>query len=490
MAFGFHRHYLESFSSEGLSKEQFLAIAIEAASTLQWRIKYVGENGIVAHITNVNNSWSAEAILKTEDGTAKIGCSSITRKFSELGNNKRTAKAFIALFNEKRNQMPSEELGAKYSYLREHNFINTGNLTDQQLSPKDQYPGVIDLFIPRKDYFITPLLINANLLVFLIMAFTGVSIMEPDSASLLRWGGNFRPFTLNGEWWRLFTCIFLHIGIIHLLMNMYALFFIGMLLEPHLRRLRYLSAYLLSGVAASTASLWYHTDTISAGASGAVFGMYGFFLAMLTGSLIEKKTRRTLLLSILFFVGYNLANGLKGGIDNAAHIGGLVSGIIIGYASIPGLKRPGSAKLKYGTLIILTILVLGACTAIYKNTPDDIVKYYAEMSLFDANEKRALVVYSLPQNTPKEILEAEIETKDIGYWKDNIILLNKLQQLHLPAAILERNTRLKTYCELRIRSCNVLLEYLKNNDTEDKKLLDDYNFQIRTIIDSLRKKPV
>jgi len=489
MAFGFHRHYLESFSSEGLSKEQFLVIAIEAASTLQWRIKYVGENGIVAEIADVNNSVPAEAVIKTEDRTAKIGCFSVNGKFSERRNNKRTAEAFISLFNEKRNQMPSEELGAKYSYLREHNFINTGNLTDQQLSPKDQYPGVIDLFIPRKDYFITPLLIDANLLVFLIMALTGVSIMEPDSASLLKWGGNFRPATMDGEWWRLFTCIFLHIGIIHLLMNMYALFFIGLLLEPHLGRLRFLSAYLFTGVAASTASLWWHADTISAGASGAVFGMYGFFLAMLTGNLIEKKTRRALLLSILFFVGYNLANGLKGGIDNAAHIGGLVSGIIIGYASMPGLKKPGSAQFKYGTLIIITLLVLGSCLVICKNTPDDIVKYYAEMNLFDANEKRALTIYALPPDTPKEMLEAEIKNKDIDYWKKNILLLDTVAHLRLPAALLERNTRLINYCELRIKTCYILLEYLKNNDAEQKKLLDEYNFQIRRIIDTLGKKP-
>ena len=132
---------------------------------------------------------------------------------------------------------------------------------------------------------------------------------------------------------------------------------------------------------------------------------------------------------------------------------------------------------------------MGSCLVICKNTPDDIVKYYAEMNLFDANEKQALTIYALPPDTPKEMLEAEIKNKDIIYWKKNLLLLDTVAHLRLPAALLERNTRLINYCELRIETCYILLEYLKNNDAEQKKLLDEYNFQIRRIIDTLGKKP-
>ena len=79
------------------------------------------------------------------------------------------------------------------------------------------------------------------------MAINGVNIMLPDNGSLLNWGANFRPMTLDGQWWRLLTNCFLHIGIFHLLMNMYALLYIGVLLEPLLGRTRFLSAYLLTG---------------------------------------------------------------------------------------------------------------------------------------------------------------------------------------------------------------------------------------------------
>jgi len=159
------------------------------------------------------------------------------------------------------------------------------------------------------------------------MIISGVHFFMPENQSLLDWGANFKPLTLAGQWWRLFTAIFLHIGIFHLLFNMYALFYIGLLLEPYLGKARFLAAYLISGIAASITSLWWNDLIISAGASGAIFGMYGVFLSLLSTNLLDKSVKKALLTSIAIFVVYNLLNGLKqgSGIDNAAHIGGLVS---------------------------------------------------------------------------------------------------------------------------------------------------------------------
>jgi rhomboid protease GluP len=110
------------------------------------------------------------------------------------------------------------------------------------------------------------------------------------------------------------------------------LLYIGLLLEPYLGKTRFLTAYLISGIAASMTSLWWNDLTISAGASGAIFGMYGVFLALLSTNLLDKSVKKVLFTSIAVFAGYNILNGLKSnsGIDNAAHIGGLISGLIIG----------------------------------------------------------------------------------------------------------------------------------------------------------------
>jgi len=198
------------------------------------------------------------------------------------------------------------------------------------------------------DSYITSLIILLNIIVFIIMVIKGVDFWNPSSESLLNFGANYRPLILNGEWWRLVTCCFVHIGIIHLLVNLGALYYIGELLEPLLGVARFTTAYLLTGIAGSMASIYWHENTVSAGASGAIFGMYGVFLALLTTNLIKKNQRKELLSSIGIFIAYNLLYGIlkgkndgliKGEIDNAAHIGGLLAGLLCGYFYYFGLKN-------------------------------------------------------------------------------------------------------------------------------------------------------
>ena len=169
-------------------------------------------------------------------------------------------------------------------------------------------------------------------------------------------------------------------------MNMYALLYIGVLLEPYLDKTKFLVAYLLTGVTASIASLWWHNLTVSAGASGSIFGMYGLFLAMLTTNHIEKNVRKSLLTSIIFFVLYNLLNGFKGGIDNAAHIGGLLGGIVIGYAFYPSIKTPSSSKLTYSAIALVSAIVILTSSLIYLNIPIQSQAQYKKSNRLDSED--------------------------------------------------------------------------------------------------------
>jgi membrane associated rhomboid family serine protease len=117
----------------------------------------------------------------------------------------------------------------------------------------------------------------------------------------------------------------------HLLFNMYGLLFVGLFLEPVLGSWRFALYYLASGLIASIASLKIHPDIVGVGASGAIFGMYGVFLACLLTGVFPPGMKKAFLLSTLIFVGANLVMGLSGNTDNAAHIGGLVSGFLIGF---------------------------------------------------------------------------------------------------------------------------------------------------------------
>jgi rhomboid protease GluP len=317
------------------------------------------------------------------------------------------------------------------------------------------------------------------------MAMSGVNILQPTSESLLNWGANFKPMTLDGEWWRLIANCFLHIGIFHLLMNMYALLYIGVLLEPHLGRTRFIVAYLLTGITASIASLWWNDLTISAGASGAIFGMYGVFLAMLTTNLIEKTARKALMMSIAVFVGYNLVYGVKEGIDNAAHIGGLIGGLVIGYAFIPSLRKPEEEKLKFGTIGLLSIVILVFSFIVYKKLPNDIGIYDAKIKDFVSMEEMALEVFNLPSNTPNDKILYGIKDKGIHYWNENIKLLESFNDLELPVEIRTRNKLLKEYCELRIKSYELLYKAISEDTNQYHSQLENYNKLIETKVKEL-----
>jgi rhomboid protease GluP len=197
----------------------------------------------------------------------------------------------------------------------------------------------LGMLIPKGDYFITPILIYMNVGLFIIMFISGLGFMSFKGQDLLEWGANFGPMTKDGQWWRLFTSMFLHGGLMHVLANMYGLLFVGLFLEPLLGRTKFLLVYISTGIIGSIASIWWYDATVSVGASGAIFGLYGIFLSAMATRIFSIEFSKAFLLSTVIFVGYSLLMGVFGGIDNAAHIGGLASGFVIGLGLYPLLKE-------------------------------------------------------------------------------------------------------------------------------------------------------
>jgi rhomboid protease GluP len=488
MAFGLSPKHIEDLPLDNLTTEQFLVLAIEAAKKLDWNVGYTSETGFIAFTKFSMSSWSEEVKVKIDDNKANLKSECTGNQIADWGKNKKNIENLISTFNELRNSFTPEELAQKYEEIKP-NLVSKEQDVLSQAPPttKENITGFFAIFKPAQGYFITPILINLNIAIFVLMIVSGVNFMHPDNESLLKWGANFRPITLEGESWRLITNCFLHIGIFHLLMNMYALLYIGLLLEPHLGKARFTAAYLLTGITASIASLWWHDLTISAGASGAIFGMYGVFLAMLTTNLIEKSARKALLTSIAVFVGYNILNGLKpnSGIDNAAHIGGLLGGLVIGYALIPSLKKTNENKLKYTTIGLLTVLILVSSFVVYKNLPNDIGTYDAKIKEFVSMEAMALEVYNLPENTPNDKILYGIKDRGIYYWNENIKLLDSFKDLDLPFEIRTKNKLLKEYCELRIKSYELLYKAISEDTDQYKRQIEDYNQKIEAKINEL-----
>jgi rhomboid protease GluP len=206
-------------------------------------------------------------------------------------------------------------------------------------------PVLRGLFWPTRQCWAVPLLIDLNLLVWLAMTLSGVSATAPSGHALAGWGSNVTGLTWPGQPWRLLTSLFVHGGITHLLLNMASLWLLGVLLEARTGGTRLLAAYLASGVAASVATLWYHSGGInSTGASGAIFGLYGLLLVLLLRKklVLDKWDRRGMLGLVLYLVLSNLISGLTGNIDNIAHLGGLVMGLLVAGPLVAASLKPAT----------------------------------------------------------------------------------------------------------------------------------------------------
>lgn len=209
-----------------------------------------------------------------------------------------------------------------------------------------------------KRYKLTYTLIILNSIVYLFSAFFSQSLMDMDMQTLVDMGALYGPYTVQqGEWWRLFTAMFLHGGMTHLLMNMFSLYLVGRGAEMYFDTKSYLSIYLFSGLLGGLVSLYMHPASVGVGASGAIFGIFGalagFFLAHRDKIASHSKA---FMKDFAIIIGINLVIGLSiPSVDVSAHIGGLVVGLIGGFV----LSKNPKWFLAYNALMIVFVLILG-----------------------------------------------------------------------------------------------------------------------------------
>jgi rhomboid protease GluP len=192
----------------------------------------------------------------------------------------------------------------------------------------------------------TVALVAINTLVFIATLIAGAEWLIPVGKVQIAWGSNFGPYTADGEWWRLLTSLFIHFGIPHLVLNMVALVMFGPLVERLFGSVNYLLIYLFAGTAGGLASISWQPDVNGAGASGAIFGILGALVAaqLRAGETFPIDILRPIRATTLVYVGLSLYAGFKSqGIDNAAHLGGLAAGFLIGLAA----ARPITGESSY-----------------------------------------------------------------------------------------------------------------------------------------------
>jgi rhomboid protease GluP len=239
---------------------------------------------------------------------------------------------------------------------------------------------------PRRSWQAAPatyLLLGINIAVFLAMTFSGVKPMSPTTYQLMDWGANNAGNVLYlGQWWRIVTAMFVHVGILHLATNMWCLWNLGLLAEPLMGSIGVIAVYVLTGAAGNLLSTLvnlysYRAEGIfpaGAGASGAVFGIAGALIVLLKSQRLPvppvelSKLRR----SVIYFAVINLVIGgsisfgtkvIGSGIniDNMAHLGGVACGLLFALPMVPRLGAPRSLfdrRLRFAIGMVFTLLVL------------------------------------------------------------------------------------------------------------------------------------
>ncbi|HXY00010.1 MAG TPA: rhomboid family intramembrane serine protease [Candidatus Limnocylindrales bacterium] len=286
---------------------------------------------------------------------------------------------------------------------------------------------------------LTKLVFGANVAVFIAMVFASGSIEGFPGEILGHFGANWGPYTLAGDWWRLVTYMFLHGGVMHIAFNMWCLWDLGALCESLYGTWTFGVVYLMTGVAGGLASVAWHPAIPSVGASGAIFGLAGALIASLyLGEFsLPSYAIQANMKSLLFFVGFNILFGVSAlgdlfgiHVDNACHIGGLLSGLMLGALIARVAPDHDNVARRAGVLALVAMVVAGAglavrqwrsapfrmgraLEAITPNTPDRVVAQLKEIVRQQPNSVQAHFALAQTYFGEEKFSEAEAEFKRV-----------------------------------------------------------------------------
>ncbi|SHJ86551.1 rhomboid protease GluP [Clostridium amylolyticum] len=292
-----------------------------------------------ADLNSNNSSWAA--LKYTEQGVIAIVCIDAYNEDTNIMSltrflNEKNQPYYInaVIYTNNPQEYSSENQGYSKIIVHEHSNIilkyNEGTEFIVNLLKEDDNKKKVRI---KRSSNLTLILISINVIIFLITAFVSRSILDIDAMVLYRFGAKENFSIAHGEYYRLLTAAFLHGGLMHITLNMYALYMLGDLIERIYGKIKYIAIYLLSAIASSYLSYRLSTS-LSIGASGAIFGLLG--AALVYGYKERNHIGKDFLRSILSVIVVNVVLGLSiSNIDNFGHIGGLIGGIIIAVILYP-----------------------------------------------------------------------------------------------------------------------------------------------------------
>ena len=481
MAFvGWKTEYEKRMPAEGMTNWEIFSLGEQACKDLEWEYLVADEKTFTA-TTPTHWTLSEEIItIVTENEQIIFKSQSESLELYEGGRNKKNIEEhLIPAFKKVRLEWHHDKLQSAAAALKAE---ATGQLSTGNRVASDK------LTFGFKDHEITFLLIIANLLVFIAMAIKGVDIVEPSPKDILWWGGNDKLHVAGGEWWRLISSAFVHVGIFPLLVNLFGLYFIGLLVESILGKLKFLIAYLCAGVIASLASIIWIAEGVTAGASGAIFGMYGVLLAFSTTRYINKRFPPFWLVCIAAYAVFYIVISSRGGGDNALNIGGFAGGIFIGYLFYyfhfrRKLARAGGSRISIEVLLITALLVF---LYMRKNGRDDSFQFEKAVMKLNQIEVNAMTQMQQLQSAKSDKEAAQfLKDKALPEWKHFQKEILKTDSYTLDDEFKKKRKLLSNYAELRVRQTELIYKSINEETDKYNPEIDKVSDKIDKIIDQL-----
>ena len=485
MAVGFPPLSTATFSYQRFNPTQFLVMAVHAMQQAGWSVELASKEGVAARTAPTIKNPGQRIVLHLGEYEVKAYSFSLGNQLNDGGANQENLATLSQNLEKLAKHADLEQLNLAFLSLKEHLHNDPKHpLLKVPDSPKKQVELALANFAHSKYLSVTYLIIAINFLIYGAMILRGLDFLTPDPLKLIDWGANIRSHTLDGQWWRLLTCTFLHYGLLHIGMNMWVLSDIGLFVEKIVGKWQFLGAYLLAGLAGSMASLWWHEQVVGVGASGAIFGLFGVFLALNATGHIDRVMKQNLQRKILFFILISLGIGwIVPQFDNAGHIGGLLGGIVTGAFMLPKLLRKGPQVIRkyplpFASLVIIPAVVLGlAFTSNWQVHYDRLIDQFSE------NEKAAMEYYSFSDETAPEAKTSFLENKGIPAWQENEEIATEILELYgLPPNYISRGELLKQYAQLRTTQFEKLLQSIAVKNTATNNELARLNREIRDIL--------
>jgi rhomboid protease GluP len=501
----------KSFTVSNADESTLQALVLGTLSRLGWKVSYAGDKIIVAHTPRKWNKWDDEIVVEIVGSQLRVTSKLTHGEFWDLfGKNKKHLRDFSIAFDATRASAVQEHIDEWKDHVKQLQQTSISE-AEQQQREIEEAARVMDPY--SGNMYFTYAIIAINVVIYMAMVMARVHFFSPDAADIVKWGGNLSLLTFGGDWWRLITSMFIHVGILHLVLNMYALLVIGSYLEPMLGKARFIIAYFATGLVASLVSvLWHKNDmTVSAGASGAIFGLFGVFLALLTTNVVPPKTRTPLLQSVLIFVGYNVLYGFREGsaIDNSAHLGGLVSGMLVGYAYYFTFKNVSEGRKQLIAAAVTGCVLIGAYIILkQEETPrmkmdmktggfyeegrkeqdNENAKFKTKLIHFDAIQAVALdAMHNRDSLVPEEYLK-QLRRTTLKNWAECIDLMDEAAKLKLSEPMEQLRKDIVTYSEYRIEQTKLMISRLEENTNKYDSQLDSIGKVIQGMTDKIEIK--